>query len=161
MNGASYVYVSLIEATPRQVWRALTDPGYIALYFDNAGPRSNWRVGSTVEWCTEEGEPYHDWGQRVLESTPERRLSYTWHNYEPEMAKYFPEWTGDRLAELRREPVSTVTFDLEPVGDAATKLTMVHDGFAEGSQMLAGVSEGWPQVLSKLKTVLEADSPRS
>lgn len=155
MNDTSFVYVSVIETTPRKVWQALTDPGYIALYFGNAGPRSTWRTGANVQWCTEAGEPYHDWGQRVVESIPERRLSYTWHNYEPEMAKYFPDWTGDTLTRLRREPVSTVRFDVEPIGESTTRLTLVHDGFIEGSQMLAGVSQGWPPILSGLKSMLE------
>lgn len=155
MNETSYVYVSVIDATPRQVWRALTDPGYIALYFDGAGPRSNWRPGAPVEWCVESGEPFRDWGQRVLESVPEQRLSYSWHDYEAEMAESFTDWTGDELERSCREPVSTVTFDIEPVGRFTTKLTMVHDGLAEGSRMLAGVSAGWPQILSRLKTVLE------
>ncbi|MGH8876265.1 MAG: SRPBCC family protein [Stackebrandtia sp.] len=159
MNATSYVYVSLIEATPRQLWRALTDSQYIARYFDNTGPRSDWQVGSTVEWRIEDGGEYHDWGQRVLESIPERRLSYTWHNYEPEMVKFFPDWSGDKLERMRDEPVSRVTFDLDPVGPKQTKLTFTHDGFVEGSAMLAGVSEGWPEILSKLKTLMEESEP--
>jgi hypothetical protein len=35
------------------------------------------------------------------------------------------------------------------------KLTVVHDGFEEGSAALTLVSEGWPQVLSGLKSLLE------
>jgi hypothetical protein len=35
------------------------------------------------------------------------------------------------------------------------KLTVVHDGFEPGSAVLPGISEGWPRVLSGLKTLLE------
>ena len=35
------------------------------------------------------------------------------------------------------------------------KLTVVHEGFEPGSAMFAMVSEGWPCVLSDLKTLLE------
>jgi len=32
---------------------------------------------------------------------------------------------------------------------------VVHDGFAPGSEVLPSISEGWPAVLSSLKTPLE------
>ena len=35
------------------------------------------------------------------------------------------------------------------------KLTVVHDGFEAASLMASLVSEGWPSVLSNLKTLLE------
>jgi hypothetical protein len=51
-----------------------------------------------------------------------------------------------------------VTFDIEDVGHGTVKLTVVHDGFEVGSAVLQGVSEGWPAVLSSLKTVRETDA---
>jgi hypothetical protein len=56
------------------------------------------------------------------------------------------------------EPRSTVTFDLEPVGELV-KLTVVHDGFDAGSAVLPGISEGWPRILADLKTLLETREP--
>jgi hypothetical protein len=47
-----------------------------------------------------------------------------------------------------------LTFEIEPLGDLA-KLTMIHDGFAPGSVVLPGISDGWPRVLAGLKTLLE------
>jgi hypothetical protein len=35
------------------------------------------------------------------------------------------------------------------------RLTVVHDGFDPGSLMATMVSQGWPRVLSDLKTLLE------
>ncbi len=32
---------------------------------------------------------------------------------------------------------------------------MVHDGFEPGSEVLEGVSTGWPAVMASLKTLLE------
>ncbi len=32
---------------------------------------------------------------------------------------------------------------------------MVHDGFVPGSEVLEGVSTGWPAVMASLKTLLE------
>ncbi len=64
-------------------------------------------------------------------------------------------WSDEKLAVLREEPISRVTFEIEPVADAAVKLTVTHDGFVPGSEMLAGVAGGWPGILSNLKSLLE------
>jgi len=55
----------------------------------------------------------------------------------------------------RAEPRSKVTFDMEDVGKDVAKLTVVHDGFSPGSRVLQAISQGWPAVLSSLKTLLE------
>ncbi len=47
-----------------------------------------------------------------------------------------------------------MTFEIEPLGELV-KLTVVHDGFEPGSVVAAMVSQGWPRVLSDLKTLLE------
>ena len=91
----------------------------------------------------------------VLESEPYRRLSYRWHNYQPEHAAIFG-WSEETLAQLVKEPLSKVTFDIEPMG-GTVKLTVVHDDFVPDSEMLKGVSGGWPTILSNLKTLLETD----
>jgi hypothetical protein len=49
---------------------------------------------------------------------------------------------------------SKVTFDIEPLGEMV-KLTVVHDGFGSGRAILPGITEGWPRILSDLKTLLE------
>jgi hypothetical protein len=35
------------------------------------------------------------------------------------------------------------------------KLTVTHTGFDDGSDVLDGVSQGWPMIISGLKTLLE------
>jgi hypothetical protein len=47
-----------------------------------------------------------------------------------------------------------VTFEIEDLGEIV-KLTVVHDGFEEESAVYTLVSEGWPRVLSGLKSLLE------
>ena len=58
-----------------------------------------------------------------------------------------------RLA-LRNEPTSRVTFTLEPFG-SLVKLTVAHDGLVEGGKYLGAISNGWPAILSGLKSLLE------
>jgi hypothetical protein len=62
--------------------------------------------------------------------------------------------TDDARERLTAEKRSKVTFDIEPLGEIV-KLTVVHDGFDSGSLMASMVSQGWPSVLSNLKTLLE------
>jgi hypothetical protein len=38
---------------------------------------------------------------------------------------------------------------------------VIHDGFEPDSEMLKGVSSGWPAILSNLKSVLETDQALS
>jgi uncharacterized protein YndB with AHSA1/START domain len=77
----------------------------------------------------------------ILEADPPRRLSYT-----------FKHVLDD---ELRNEAPSKVVFMIEPHGKLV-KLTLTHEGFAEGSKLLDGISKGWPAILSSLKSLLES-----
>jgi Activator of Hsp90 ATPase homolog 1-like protein len=47
-----------------------------------------------------------------------------------------------------------VTFELERQRDQV-KLTMIHDQFEPGSDVLEKVSKGWPLILSSLKSYVE------
>jgi uncharacterized protein YndB with AHSA1/START domain/DNA-binding transcriptional ArsR family regulator len=153
-----FTYTTYIKSTPEQLWRAVTEPAFTLRYWGVA-LHSDWQPGSPVLVQTgADGEP-EDLEQAVLEAEPCRRLSYRWHNYQPEHAELFG-WSAERLAELRKEPRSKVTFEIEPV-EGAVKLTVIHDGFAPGSEMLEACSGrkpesgGWPQLLADLKTLLE------
>lgn len=158
VNETEFVYSTYIKTTPEQLWAALTEPAFTLRYW-GAALHSDWQVGSPVLWQTgADGEP-KDLDQVVLEAVPHRRLSYTWHAFQPEHADLFG-WTAERFAELVQERRSRVTFEIEPAG-AAVKLTVTHDGFEPGSEMLQAVSGrkpetgGWPQLLANLKTLLE------
>ena len=154
VSQTEFVYQTYIRTTPARLWQALTEPAFITRYFDSGGPRSDFRQGAPVLWSMGADDPPHDWGQQVLESEPHRKLSYTWHNYQPEMAEMFG-WSAEKLAALRQERVSQVTFEIEEITPQAVKLTVTHDGFAPDSEMLRGVREGWVGILSNLKSLLE------
>lgn len=147
----AFVYTTYINTTPDKLWRALTDPAFTSRYW-GVTFETDWTVGSTMTW-QENGRRIADSDQVVLESEPGRRLSYTWHTPTREWA----EAAGignDVLTNLAGESRSKVTFDIEPVGDMV-KLTVVHDGFDSHSTMREMVSQGWPALLSSLKTLLE------
>jgi uncharacterized protein YndB with AHSA1/START domain len=146
----TFVYVTHIRTTPEKLWQALTAREFLRQYWIAGPGESDWRKGSALTWEVSPGEEFRDLGQVVLESEPYRRLSYTWHTYQREWG----DWTDEEFAELVREKRSKVTFDIEQDG-ASVKLTVTHDGFVPGSQMLAGITAGWPKIVSGLKTLLE------
>ena len=164
MEHTTFVYATYIHAAPEKVWQGLTEPAFTTRYWrhPSAGGvtmRSDWRKGSTYDLVYEEsGLVVSHPDQVVLESEPYRRLSYTWHTFTPEWAEAhgFDEHAA---ADWRAEPRSKVAFDVEDAGHGVVKLTVVHDGFAPGSTVLAAVSGGWPAVLASLKTLLETGSP--
>jgi DNA-binding transcriptional ArsR family regulator/uncharacterized protein YndB with AHSA1/START domain len=150
-----FVYTTYIKTTPEQLWRALTEPVFTQRYWDTTF-KTDWTVGSPMTWDNH-GVVITDPGQVVLESDPYRRLSYTWHTHTPELAERFG-WDDELAGRLAAEPRSKVTFDIEPAGEMV-KLTVVHDGFEEGSAAAGMFSTGWPQVIASLKTLLETGEP--
>jgi uncharacterized protein YndB with AHSA1/START domain/DNA-binding transcriptional ArsR family regulator len=151
MNTPSFVYTTYIETTPQQLWEALTSPTFTARYW-SASFETDWMPGSEMVWNLH-GIRIADPAQVVLESEPFRRLSYTWHTFTPELARAVKA-NEEVFAAAAAEPRSKATFELEPAG-SAVKLTVIHDDFAPVSKAAGLIANGWPQVLSKLKTLLE------
>jgi uncharacterized protein YndB with AHSA1/START domain len=121
----------------------LTDWEFIESYMGGWGPASDWRVGSPVTWKMGPDGEFEDLDQHVLEASPGKRLSYTWHPIQPFHRDLFD---SDEEYEAARTERSKVTFDIElsPVPGAGVKLTITHDGFdSPDSKMLGGVRAGW------------------
>jgi uncharacterized protein YndB with AHSA1/START domain/DNA-binding transcriptional ArsR family regulator len=154
----SFVYATYIATTPERLWAALTDPAFTRRYWGGTELHSDWAVGSPVLWQDPGGEP-RDLGQVVLEADPPRRLSYSWHGFQPQHAEFFG-WSEEEFAERRAERRSKVTFDIEPHGESV-RLTVTHDDFDAGSVMHRAISGqlppsgGWPELLANVKTLLE------
>ena len=70
---------------------------------------------------------------------PNKRLVLTWSDA--------PE-AGDSSKHSR------VAFEIEAVEDMV-RLTVTHDELGSGSEMLRKITNGWPRVLSSLKSFLE------
>jgi uncharacterized protein YndB with AHSA1/START domain len=137
MSKPEFVYVTYIETTPEQLWEALTNSAFSKRYWFGTEVRSDWNVGSSFALVTD-GKT-SDTGE-ILEADRPRRLSYTFKH--------------ELFEEMRNEPATKVVFTLEPYGNIV-KLTVTHEGFMEGSKLLGAVSNGWPAILSGLKSLLE------
>jgi uncharacterized protein YndB with AHSA1/START domain/DNA-binding transcriptional ArsR family regulator len=151
MEKPSFVYTTYIQTTPERLWEALTSPAFTERYW-NASFETDWMPDSEMVWNIRGVRVAHP-DQVVLETDPYRRLSYTWHTFTPELARAL-DASEEVFAAAAAEPRSKVTFELEPAG-SAVKLTVIHDDFPPESRAARLVSNGWPQVLSKLKTLLE------
>lgn len=155
MNDPAFVYAIRIKTTPERLWQALTDPAFTRRYWGMT-LESDWRPGSPVIW-RQDDVVIADPEQIVLEAEPGRRLSYTWHTFTADWAKANDIDEPTRAA-LAAEPRSKVTFEIEPSGETV-KLTVIHDGFAAGSTLRTMIENGWPELISGLKTLLETGEP--
>lgn len=153
----SFVYKTTIETTPQQLWAALTEPAFTKRYWGLA-MESEWTPGAPFVVVLERGGVRIEHpDQVVLEAEPYRRLAYTWHTFTPEWGAAYgfdPEY----VATLAAEPRSRVAFDIEQAGPLV-QLTVLHEGFEPGSKVLEGISQGWPAIVSSLKTLLETGEP--
>jgi uncharacterized protein YndB with AHSA1/START domain len=136
-----FIYVTYIETTPEKLWEALTDGDFTERYWFGVRLRSDWKVGSSFEMVRTNGT-ISDAG-KVVEYDPPRRLAYTFVNLSDKYKDDLP---------------ALATFVLEPYGKLV-KLTLTHQGFRDGSKFFAGISRGWPAILSSLKSVLETGKP--
>jgi uncharacterized protein YndB with AHSA1/START domain/DNA-binding transcriptional ArsR family regulator len=138
------VYQIYIRATPEQIWNAITQPEFTALYFFGSRVDTNGIAGTPIRHYAPDGVQL--WGDDViLESDPPRRLVHTWRSlYDPELAA---------------EPPTRVTWEIEPQPSGVTRLTVVHDELEHAPKTAEHVSGGWTFILSSLKTLLETGAP--
>ena len=144
MKKPDYVYVTYIATTPEKAWHALLDIDMMRQWWVDPAAGcarvnvSDWRPGSRWEHRRADDSGTVDIVGEVVESTPPRRLVFTWAR------------PGDAEDATKH---SRVAFDIEPYVDGLVRLTVTHDDLDPA--MLASISGGWPKVLSNLKTLLE------
>ena len=150
MTKPSFVYVTYIATTPEKVWQAFIDTEVMRQYWVGPGSEcarvnvSDWKPGSRWEHQRADGTNSVDIVGKVIESTPPRRLVYTWSR---------PQDADDESKHSR------VSIDIDAHGDGLVRLTVTHEDLERDPQMLSGISGGWPKILSNLKTLLETGRP--
>lgn len=134
-----HVYELYVKADPEAVWAILTDDEKTPLWQHfNMNSRTDWRVGGSIEFLL--GEQAMIVGE-LLELTPPRRLVHS----------FSARWSPDVAADTP----SRVTWDIVPIANGACKLVLTHDDFAGATATSKAVTGGWPEALSRLKTLLE------
>jgi uncharacterized protein YndB with AHSA1/START domain len=133
------VYTIYIASTPAKVWEALTSAEFSRKYFFGNAVEVDLRIGGAYIVRTPDGS-LHISGE-VIECDPPKRLTITFNVNWPALI----EKLGPTL----------VTYEIEPVGEVV-KLTLLqsHDR-PISDDILSGGRQGWPAILSSLKSLLE------
>jgi uncharacterized protein YndB with AHSA1/START domain len=146
----TFVYAIYIRTTPEKLWEALTSGDFSEKYWIGFRIEVEQKVGGRLRIVPPPGkEQYADHAGEVLVCEPLRKLVYTWNTRDkdkPEVAK-------------KRESLSRVTYELTPMG-AQVRLRLIHENLLpedieKDPNTFKGINNGWPAVLSSLKSLLE------
>ena len=134
----SFIYVTYIRSTPEKVFEAITKPEIARRYWGHENV-SDWKPGSPWEHVRADEQRTLQLVGKVVEAVPPTRLVITWAN-----------------ASQADDPASysRVSFDIAAY-EEMVRLTVTHDELEAGSGMAKGIQQGWPIVLSSLKSLLE------
>lgn len=139
---SKFVYTTYIRTTPEKLWQALISPEFTQRYWYGVRMDSTFTPSEDWKLIIPDGR-VGDSG-KVLECDPPRRLVVTWRN------EFVPE--------MKADGESRCTFDLEPK-DSMVKLTVTHESEKPESKLISAISNGWPPILSSLKSLLETGEP--
>ncbi|OPA80559.1 hypothetical protein BVG16_07500 [Paenibacillus selenitireducens] len=142
MTDTTFVYVTYIATTPEKLWEALTSSDFTEQYFFGSQIQSDWYEGSDITF-SRNGQ-VSDYG-KILKCEPHRLLSFTW------------TYVEDKAS---REKPSQVTFELKPMDHSTVKLTLKHENLVptdivDKDDTFEGLNNGWPAIMSNLKSLLE------
>ncbi len=128
-----------VQATPEQVWEALTNPVMVKQYLFGTDMETDWKEGSPITYSgVWEGKPYQDKGT-VLKVVPNKLIE----------TSYWSAAFGPDTPENRKK----VSYEITPEGEQ-TKLTIRQDNNSDEKSKEA--SEGnWSMVLDSLKKLVE------
>lgn len=130
-------FVFYFAAPPDKVWEGFVSPESNRIIFLGAELEVDLKPGGPMNWVG----PGPD-GQRttyvrgeVLQSEPPKLLEYT-------------------FALGSSSKISHVMIELVPESEA-TRVSVTHDRWAEDDPAYASCADGWPRILSRLKTLIE------
>jgi uncharacterized protein YndB with AHSA1/START domain len=149
MDKIEFIYVSYIRTTPEKLWEALTNGDFSEKYWMGFRIEVELKAGGSVRIIPPANpENYGDQAGKVLVCEPCRKLTYTFC-----CCKDTPE-----VAAKRQSP-SRVTYEITPMGDQV-KLRLIHENLLpedveKDPNKFKGINNGWPAILSSLKSLLE------
>ena len=130
-------FVTYIAVKPEQVWDGFVSAESNRIIFTGADFEADLRSGGSMRWIGHgsDGKPHPLVTAEILHYQPPRNLQYTF--------------------QLGESPLkSRVTIELDPETEA-TKTSVKHDQWTEWDQAYEFCADGWPRILSRLKTLLE------
>jgi uncharacterized protein YndB with AHSA1/START domain len=141
MNKTSFVYTTYIATTPEKLWQALTNGEFTKQYFFGSEIVSDWQIGSSFKLMNKDKVDHYG---EVLVCEPYRLLTVTW---------------SVKDKDIEGERMSKVSYELTPL-NSTVKLTLRHEDLLEkdirkDEGKIDGFNNGWPVILSNLKSLLE------
>jgi uncharacterized protein YndB with AHSA1/START domain len=130
-------FVFYFAASPDKVWEGFVSPESNRIIFMGAELEIDLKPGGPMNWsgAGADGKRTTYVRGEVLQSEPPKLLQYT-----------FSMGSSDK--------VSRVTIELIPESEA-TKVSVTHDQWADDDGAYASTADGWPRILSRLKTLIE------
>lgn len=130
-------FVFYFAAPPDKVWEGFVSPESNGIIFMGAELEADLKPGGSMNWVGTgaDGKRVAYVRGEVLQSEPPRLLQYT-----------FALGSSDKI--------SRVTIELIPESEA-TRVSVLHDQWAEDDAAYAFSADGWPRILSRLKTLIE------
>jgi len=130
-------YVFYIAAPLEKVWEGFLSAESNRVIFAGADFQADLKPGGALAWVGPgpDGKPMTYVHGKVLRCQPPKVFQYT-------------------FAMGQNEKSSRAMIELVPETEA-TKVTVTHDEWAEDDPTYAACADGWPRILSRLKTLLE------
>jgi uncharacterized protein YndB with AHSA1/START domain len=130
-------FVFYFAAPPDKVWEGFVSSESNRIIFGGAELEVELRPGGPMNWVGKgaDGKRIVYVGGEVLQSEPPKLLQYT-------------------FAIGASSNVSRATIELVPESEA-TRVSVTHDQWAENDTSYASCVDGWPRILSRLKTLIE------
>jgi len=130
-------FVFYFAAPPDKVWEGFVSPESNRILFMGAELEADLKPGGSMNWVGvgPDGKRTVYVRGEVLQSEPPRLLQYS-------------------FALGSSSKVSRVTIELAPETEA-TKVSLTHDQWAEDDSAYSSSADGWPRILSRLKTLIE------
>jgi uncharacterized protein YndB with AHSA1/START domain len=130
-------FVFYIGAAREKVWEGLVSPESNRIIFGGAELEADLKPGGRMNWVGPgaDGKPSVYVRGEVIACEPLKRLQYT-------------------FALGAKDKVSRVTLELAAESEA-TRVEVTHDEWAEDDAGYAACADGWPRILSRLKTLIE------
>ena len=138
---AALKFTFYIAATPEKVWEGFLSRESNRIIFSGAEFQADLKPGGLLAWAGSgpDGKSINYVRGKVLRSEPPKIFQYT-------------------FAMGQSDKESRATIELVPETEA-TKVTVTHDEWAEDDPTYAACADGWPRILSRLKTLLETGKP--
>lgn len=132
-----------INASPAEVWEALTNPQLVKQYMFGADVLTDWNVGSAIVYRGEwQGQSYEDKGT-ILDIESERRI----------VMDYFSPMTGqdDTPANYMK-----ITYEILP-NDHSVVLQITQENNKDAASAQRS-QENWTNILKEIKKLVEKTS---